>query len=167
MNKWDARFLELARTLAGWSKDPGTGCGAVVVRDRRILGTGYNGLPAGIEDRYERLMDRELKLKLTLHAEDNAILNAIVPVRGATIYVWPMPPCAHCAARIIQVGITRVVAAEPQPEQAERWRQSLMLSAEVLHEAGVSLETAPNMPPAAPKSPVQPFRPATSTNAHV
>ena len=167
MNKWDARFLELARTLAGWSKDPGTGCGAVVVRDRRILGTGYNGLPAGIEDRYERLMDRELKLKLTLHAEDNAILNAIVPVRGATIYVWPMPPCAHCAARIIQVGITRVVAAEPQPEQAERWHQSLMLSAEVLHEAGVSLETAPNMPPAAPKSPVQPFRPATSTNAHV
>ena len=167
MNKWDARFLELARTLAGWSKDPGTGCGAVVVRDRRILGTGYNGLPAGIEDRYERLMDRELKLKLTLHAEDNAILNAIVPVRGATIYVWPMPPCAHCAARIIQVGITRVVAAEPQPEQAERWRQSLMLSAEVLHEAGVLLETAPNMPPAAPKSPVQPFRPATSTNAHV
>ena len=167
MNKWDARFLELARTLAGWSKDPGTGCGAVVVRDRRILGTGYNGLPAGIEDRYERLMDRELKLKLTLHAEDNAILNAIVPVRGATIYVWPMPPCAHCAARIIQVGITRVVAAEPQPEQAERWRQSLMLSAEVLHEAGVLLETAPNMPPAAPKSPVQPFRPATRTNAHV
>ena len=167
MNKWDARFLELARTLAGWSKDPGTGCGAVVVRDRRILGTGYNGLPAGIEDRYERLMDRELKLKLTLHAEDNAILNAIVPVRGATIYVWPMPPCAHCAARIIQVGITRVVAAEPQPEQAERWHQSLMLSAEVLHEAGVSLETAPNMQPAAPKSPVQPFRPATSTNAHV
>ena len=167
MNKWDARFLELARTLAGWSKDPGTGCGAVVVRDRRILGTGYNGLPAGIEDRYERLMDRELKLKLTLHAEDNAILNAIVPVRGATIYVWPMPPCAHCAARIIQVGITRVVAAEPQPEQAERWHQSLMLSDEVLHEAGVSLETAPNMPPAAPKSPVQPFRPATSTNAHV
>ena len=167
MNKWDARFLELARTLAGWSKDPGTGCGAVVVRDRRILGTGYNGLPAGIEDRYERLMDRELKLKLTLHAEDNAILNAIVPVRGATIYVWPMPPCAHCAARIIQVGFTRVVAAEPQPEQAERWHQSLMLSAEVLHEAGVLLETAPNMPPAAPKSPVQPFRPATSTNAHV
>ena len=167
MNKWDARFLELARTLASWSKDPGTGCGAVVVRDRRILGTGYNGLPAGIEDRYERLMDRELKLKLTLHAEDNAILNAIVPVRGATIYVWPMPPCAHCAARIIQVGITRVVAAEPQPEQAERWHQSLRLSAEVLHEAGVSLETAPNMQPAAPKSPVQPFRPATSTNAHV
>jgi dCMP deaminase len=167
MNKWDARFLELARTLAGWSKDPGTGCGAVVVRDRRILGTGYNGLPAGIEDRYERLMDRELKLKLTLHAEDNAILNAIVPVRGATIYVWPMPPCAHCAARIIQVGITRVVAAEPQPEQAERWHQSLMLSAEVLHEAGVSLETAPNMQPAAPKSHVQPFRPETSTNAHV
>ena len=167
MNKWDSRFLELAQIIAGWSKDPGTGCGAVVVKDRRILGTGFNGLPAGIEDRYERLMDRELKLKLTLHAEDNAILNAIVPVRGATIYVWPMPPCAHCAARIIQVGITRVVAAEPQPEQAERWRQSLMLSAEVLHEAGVLLETAPNMPPAAPKSPVQPFRPATSTNAHV
>ena len=78
---------------------------------------------------------------LTIHAEDNAILNAVVPVRGATLYVWPMPPCAHCAARIIQVGIVRVVAPSPPREQAERWHQSLMLSSEVLREAGVSLET--------------------------
>lgn len=133
--------MELARVIAGWSKDPGTQCGAVIVKDRRILGTGYNGLPAGIEDRYDRLMDRDLKLHLTLHAEDNAILNAVTPVRGASIYIWPMPPCAHCAARIIQVGIVRVVAPSPPREQAERWHQSLMLSSEVLREAGVSLET--------------------------
>lgn len=142
MNKWDARFLELAQIIAGWSKDPGTGCGAVLTRNRKVLGLGYNGLPAGIEDSYVRLADRELKLSLTLHAEDNAILNSAVPLTGATIYVWPMPPCAHCAARIIQVGITRVVAADPPREQAERWHQSLMLSSEVLREAGVSLETA-------------------------
>lgn len=141
MNHWDRRFMELARVIAGWSKDPGTQCGAVIVKDRRILGTGYNGLPAGIEDRYDRLMDRDLKLHLTLHAEDNAILNAVTPVRGASIYIWPMPPCAHCAARIIQVGIVRVVAPSPPREQAERWHQSLMLSSEVLREAGVSLET--------------------------
>lgn len=140
-NKWDARFMELARVIASWSKDPGTACGAIVVKDRRILSTGYNGLPAGIEDRAERLEDRDQKLLITLHAEDNAILNAVSPVRGATIYVWPMPPCAHCAARIIQVGIVRVVAPSPPREQAERWHQSLMLSSEVLQEAGVSLET--------------------------
>lgn len=146
MNKWDSRFLDLAQVIAGWSKDPGTGCGAVVVKDRRVLGTGYNGLPTGIEDRYERLMDRDLKLSITIHAEDNAILNAIVPVRGATLYVWPMPPCAHCAARIIQVGIARVVAPAPPREQAERWHQSLMLSAEVLMEAGVIMETVQTCP---------------------
>ena len=141
MNHWDRRFMELAKIIAGWSKDPGTQCGAVIVRDRRILGAGFNGLPAGIEDRDELLQDRERKLMLTIHAEDNAILNAVVPVRGATLYVWPMPPCAHCAARIIQVGIVRVVTPSPPREQAERWHQSLMLSSEVLREAGVSLET--------------------------
>ncbi|MCC7280705.1 MAG: hypothetical protein IT487_20650 [Chromatiaceae bacterium] len=142
MNKWDSRFLELAQIIAGWSKDPGTGCGAVVVKDRRILGTGFNGLPAGIEDRYERLMDRDLKLQLTLHAEDNALARVNPQeARGATLYVWPMPPCAHCAARIIQSGIARVVAPAPPREQAERWHQSLLLSSEVLQEAGVSLET--------------------------
>lgn len=142
MNHWDRRFMELAKIIAGWSKDPGTQCGAVIVRDRRILGTGYNGLPSGIEDRDELLQDRERKLMLTIHAEDNAILNAVVPLAlGATLYVWPMPPCAHCAARIIQVGIVRVVAPSPPREQAERWHQSLMLSSEVLREAGVSLET--------------------------
>ena len=142
MNKWDARFLELAKLIAGWSKDPGTGCGAVVVKNRYILGTGYKGLPAGIEDRYERMMDRDLKLMLTIHAEDNALLSVEAhQARGATLYVWPMPPCAHCAARIIQVGIVRVVAPAPPREQAERWHQSLMLSSWVLRDAGVSMET--------------------------
>lgn len=141
MNHWDGRFMDLAQVVAGWSKDVSTKVGAIIVKDRRILSTGYNGLPAGIEDRAERLEDRERKLLITLHAEDNAILNAVAPVRGATIYIWPMPPCAHCAARIIQVGITRVVAAPPPPEQAERWHTSLMLSHEILEEAGVLFET--------------------------
>jgi dCMP deaminase len=141
MSAWDRRFMELAQVISGWSKDPTTKVGCVLVRNRRIMSTGFNGLPAGIEDRAERLEDRERKLLITLHAEDNCLLGVTESPRGATLYIWPMPPCAHCAARIIQAGIARVVAPPPPPEQAERWHQSLLLSYEVLEEAGVRFET--------------------------
>ena len=55
MSKWDERFLELAKQIASWSKDPSTQVGCVVVGpDREIRSTGFNGLPRGIEDSEER-----------------------------------------------------------------------------------------------------------------
>ena len=142
MNHWDRRWIELAQHYAGWSKDPSTAVGCVIASGKKQLGQGFNGFPPGIADNDQRLQDRDTRLALTIHAEINA-LACLSPGQGvgATLYVWPMPPCAHCAARIIQVGIVRVVAPSPPREQAERWHQSLMLSSEVLREAGVSLET--------------------------
>jgi dCMP deaminase len=68
--KWDLRFLELARHIAGWSKDPSTQVGCVVVgQDREIRSTGFNGFPRGIEDNEERLKDREQKYPLICHAK--------------------------------------------------------------------------------------------------
>ena len=141
-HKWDQRFLELARFYAGWSRDPSTKVGCVIAYGNVQLGQGFNGFPPGIADDDARLQDRDTRLALTIHAEQNALAGLPRGLgMGATLYVWPFPPCAPCAARIIQAGIVRVMAPEPAPELAERWRDSLALSSEVLREAGVSLET--------------------------
>lgn len=133
LSKWDARYLDLAQHVAGWSRDPSTKVGAVVVRpDKTIASMGFNGFPRGVLDD-ERLNDREVKLRMILHAEQNAILSAHERLAECTVYVWPMPPCSHCAAVLIQAGIKRVVAPSPQ----RRWVESCLLGREMLREAGV------------------------------
>lgn len=123
LSKWDARYLDLAQHVAGWSRDPSTKVGAVVVRpDKTIASMGFNGFPRGVLDD-ERLNDREVKLRMILHAEQNAILSAHERLAECTVYVWPMPPCSHCAAVLIQAGIKRVVAPSPQ----RRWVESCLL----------------------------------------
>lgn len=133
MDKWEERFLGLASHISSWSKDGSTKVGAVVVRpDKTIASMGFNGLPRGVLDD-ERLNDRDTKLRMILHAEQNAILSAHERLADCTVYVWPMPPCSHCAAVLIQAGITRVVAPAPQ----RRWVESCLLGREMLREAGV------------------------------
>ena len=74
-DKWDKRFLELAKHISLWSKDPSTKVGCVVVgEDREIRSTGFNGFPRGIEDDDGRLSDRSQKYPLICHAEENAII---------------------------------------------------------------------------------------------
>lgn len=140
LSKWDLRFLDLARFISTWSKDPSTQVGAVLVdRFNRIISAGFNGLPRGIADSESRLADRDTKLRLTLHAEDNALNFAAHDTRGATCYVWPMPPCGPCAARLIQSGVVRVVAPEPTPDLASRWGTDHWIAREALLEAGVEV----------------------------
>ena len=94
ISRWDVRFLRIAEEVRFWSKDPGTKVGCVLVNDRRILSTGYNGFPSTISDDLERYIDREYKLSVTVHAEANAILNAAkngTKVEGSTLYVT-FPP---------------------------------------------------------------------------
>ncbi|MEC9174168.1 MAG: dCMP deaminase family protein, partial [Candidatus Thermoplasmatota archaeon] len=110
--KWDRRFLDLASHISGWSKDPSTKVGCVVVgEDREIRSTGFNGFPRGIEDSMERLDDRELKYPLICHAEENAIMHAArigISLKDCTAYVtWP--PCTRCARSLIQAGVVEVV----------------------------------------------------------
>jgi len=108
---WDRRFLELAKQISSWSKDPKTKVGAVIANDKRfILGTGYNGFPRGVEDRPERYEDHDTKYAFVVHADLNAILNCEHRPEGATFYIWPLFPCNHCAKAIIQAGIKRVVS---------------------------------------------------------
>lgn len=138
MKHWDERFLRLADHIASWSRDPGTQVGAVIVRpDKTIASLGFNGLPRLVEDTPERLNDRDLKLKITIHAELNAVLNAKEPLAGYTIYVWPFHPCSACAASIIQSGLRRVVAPV---NECERWAASFELAGLMFREAGVTVD---------------------------
>ena len=107
--KWDNRFLELARVVSSWSKDPSTKVGAVIADNKHIVSVGFNGFPAHVEDREEWLANRETKLQLITHAEINAILNAARPVRGCTVYLYPIFPCPDCAKHLGAAGISRVV----------------------------------------------------------
>jgi len=137
---WDSRFLMLAKSIASWSKDPSTQVGAVAVKNRRVLGTGYNGFPHGISDLPGRLADRHEKLLRTVHAEANIIAHAArhgVSLEGSTVYVWPFLPCSNCCTLLIQAGISRVVAPDlPIPD---RWAENFALSQTMFREAKVNL----------------------------
>lgn len=141
--KWDNRFLELAKHISGWSKDPSTKVGCVVVGgDREIRSTGFNGFPRGISDDMDRLTDREKKYPLICHAEENAIMHAArigVSLKGSTAYVtWP--PCSRCARSLIQAGIVEIVYPETNGIP-ERWQDDFDTSNGMLHEAGIQVRT--------------------------
>jgi len=142
LNKWDQRFIRLATEVASWSKDPGTKVGAVLVDDRRIIATGYNGFPQNIEDSIQRYSNRDVKLAYTVHAEVNAILNAAkngAQTKNSTLYVT-FPPCVSCATSVVQAGVSMVVC--PCLSTApERWRESFQLGQDLLKEAGVLVVT--------------------------
>lgn len=141
MSHWDERFLDLAALVGGWSKDPSTHTGCVIVRpDRTIASLGYNGFARGVDDVPERLADRPTKYAMTVHAEVNAIIAAREVLHGCTIYVHPWPACAPCAAAIIQAGIIHIVSPEPTAEQCERWGDSWSLATTMLNEAEVALD---------------------------
>lgn len=136
-DKWDLRFLKMAKEISEWSKDPSTKTGAVIVDgDRRIVGTGYNGFAPGVLDTDQRLNDREIKYKLVVHCEVNAMILAERPVKGYTLYTWPFMSCAPCAAIMIRAGIKRCVA--PQNENP-RWKDSFALTRIQFEEAKVEL----------------------------
>lgn len=139
--KWDERFLRIAYEVSTWSKDPGTRVGSVLVQDRRIIATGYNGFPQGISDNLERYSNRDTKLAFTVHAEVNAILNAAksgAETRMSTLYVT-FPPCVRCATSIIQAGITRLVCPDLE-FSPERWRSSFEEGQMLLKEAELLVE---------------------------
>ena len=139
--KWDKRFLDLAKHVAEWSKDPSTKVGSVIVRpDRTIASVGYNGFPRGTDDSPELYENRAVKYERVVHAECNAILNAKEPLDGCSCYIWPLPSCANCAATIIQAGIFRVVYPLGHPT-AERFKDSIEIGGQMFEEAGILTST--------------------------
>jgi dCMP deaminase len=140
MTDWDRRFLDLAEHIGGWSKDPSTKTGCVIVRpDRTVASFGYNGFPRGVSDFEERLADRQVKYAMVVHAEANAVLSAYERLAGYTAYTH-LAPCSSCAGLLIQAGIVRVVAPHSTVYQLERWADSFNVARTMLDEAGVALD---------------------------
>lgn len=139
MANWDQRYLELARNIAGWSKDPSSKIGAVAIGSKgQVLAQGYNGFPRGIDDGEDNYNDRETKYKYVVHAEMNCIYNASyngVSLDGATLYVWGLPVCSECAKGIVQVGIKRVIM--PVMDIPDKWWESFLVTQDIFSQAGV------------------------------
>jgi len=130
---WDQYFMDIAFEVAKRSTCPRAQVGAIIVRDKRILTTGYNGAPTGLPHCTEVgcLMVGDHCAR-TLHAEQNAIIQAAlhgVSVAGGTIYVTHQP-CLTCAKMIINAGLKRVVYGGQYPDE---------LAVSVLEQAGVEL----------------------------
>lgn len=136
--KWDKRYLALSKEISSWSKDPSTKVGSIIVDpiDNYIISTGYNGFPIGVDDTEDRLNNREIKYKIIIHGERNALLRAHRPLKGCTLYVWPFMPCSVCAGMIIQSGIKRVVSVY---NDNGRWTDDFELSKEIFKESSVEL----------------------------
>jgi dCMP deaminase len=110
---WDEYFMGVAKLSSYRSKDPSTQVGACIVSDnKKIIGMGYNGFPRGIDDDVFPWGNEgeyiNTKYPYVVHAEVNAILNAIDKLDGATLFVT-LFPCNECAKLVIQSGIKEIV----------------------------------------------------------
>ena len=140
--KWDIRFIKLAKEVSTWSIDPSTKVGCVLVKNKRVISTGYNGFPKNISDNFDRLMDREQKYEITVHAEVNAVTTAAlhgVSTEGSTAYITLMP-CSRCASVLINAGVTAVCVLA-NPVIPDRWLSNFILASKLLAEAGVTYQT--------------------------
>ena len=139
---WHVRFIKLAHEVAEWSKDPSTKVGCVLVKNKRVISTGYNGFPKNISDSFDRLMDREQKYEMTVHAEINAITTAAlhgVSTEGASAYIT-FNPCSRCSAVLINAGIDSVYVSTAN-DIPTRWLENFILASKMLAEAGVEYHT--------------------------
>ena len=130
---WEEYFMEVARTVATRATCPRASVGAVLVRDHRILTTGYNGAPRGIAHCTEAgcIVVNDHCQRAT-HAEANAIVQGAlhgVGLQGATAYCTHQP-CVNCSKLLISAGVTKIVYDQPYPDP---------VGSELLAEAGVAL----------------------------
>lgn len=127
--KWDKRFMNLASTIALWSKDPVIKVGAVIVRhDKSIASTGYNGFPTSYDDTEFFYKNKAYKKLHMLHAEENALRFMMDHnTDGFSLYTT-FHPCKKCADKIIASGIKRVITMNldrafhgKDPKFIEKW----------------------------------------------
>ncbi|MEW5866709.1 MAG: cytidine/deoxycytidylate deaminase family protein [Bacillota bacterium] len=136
---WDEYFMEIARIVASRSTCLRRQVGAIAVRDRRILATGYNGAPSGLahcgevgclRTEWDVPSGERHELCRGLHAEQNVIIQAAlhgISIRGATVYCTNQP-CVLCAKMLVNAGISEIVYHGEYPDQ---------LAADILREADV------------------------------
>jgi dCMP deaminase len=139
---WNSKFMSIAKNISQWSKDISIGVGAVIVKDNRIISTGYNGFPERIDDEKPERHERPTKYFWTVHAEENSIINCArigVSTEGADMYcTWF--PCASCARMIVNAGIKKIICGQKPDLTNERFGKEFEIVLEMLHEADVDIE---------------------------
>ena len=139
--KWHYRYLNLAKEVAKWSKDPSSQIGAVAIGNKgQVLAQGYNGFPRGIRHSASRLNNKETKYKYIVHAEQNLIYNATyngVCLEDSEVYVSGLPVCSECAKGLIQVGVKQVIMPSPPEDTPGKWLESWELSKALFSECKV------------------------------
>ena len=136
-DRWTQSFFDHAFVAARLSKDPAGGVGAVIVGPgARIVSSGFNGLPSGINHNHILTSDRLTKLACTIHAEENALAFAWQDVMGMELYSTRQP-CARCAAMIVQRNISCVHYIVGQGSINPDWAHSFKLADEMFNLAGV------------------------------
>ena len=140
---WDVYFMRITREVSQRSTCLRRKVGAVLVRDRRILATGYNGAPSGLEHCEKVGCLRQLQnvpsgerheLCRGLHAEMNALIQAAlfgISTANSTLYTTAQP-CSLCAKMLINAGVKRIVMLDDYPDE---------LSKQMLSEASITLES--------------------------
>lgn len=132
---WDEYFMNIAKAVASRSTCSRRSVGALVVKDKRILATGYNGAPAGLRhcDHTGGADMRDGHCARSTHAEQNAIVQAArhgTMIDGATVYCTAQP-CLTCAKLLVNAGVKRVVYDGEYPDE---------LAVAILDEAGIALD---------------------------
>ncbi len=153
---WDEYFMSIAEQVSGRSTCVRRHCGAVIVKQKRILATGYNGVPTGLRhcedvgclrDRLGIPSGQQHELCRAIHAEQNAVVQAArhgTTIDGSTAYCTHQP-CVLCAKILINAGIVEIVYRDSYPDA---------LAEELLSEAGVVPRKIASAPPTeAPEAP--------------
>ena len=144
---WDEYFMAITRAVATRATCSRRSVGAVIVKDKRILATGYNGAPIGMRhcDHTNGGDMRDGHCARSTHAEQNALVQAArygTPIAGGTMYCTDHP-CLTCAKLLINAGIARIVYESAYPDE---------LAAALLREAGTGLDRSPAETPREPSA---------------
>lgn len=124
-SKWDQRFLDVAKLVSTWSKDPSTQVGAAIAGPQKeLISVGYNGFPRGMPDHEELYNNREWKYSRIVHGEMNALIHAKALPPGCTLYTYPVMSCDRCVVVMLQAGIRRFVTYKATPDKEERWGEA-------------------------------------------
>ena len=138
VKKWDLRFMEMAKLVASWSKDPSTKTGAVIIRpDRTVLSVGFNGFPRLMQDAPSLYEDRDEKYSRIINCEMNAMLHASDSLKDCCLYTWPFASCDRCVVHMAEAGVKRFVFPAIPEDKKERWGATLKKTVSYLDEMGL------------------------------
>lgn len=140
---WDEYFMRHVYLAASKSKDASTHIGAVLVRENRVIGEGFNGICRGVIDAFPHRDERPEKYFWYEHGERNSIYNCAyhgIATKDSVMYTNDVP-CADCARAAIQAGIVEIVLHRQWHElgMGEKWKENARRSLEMFEEAGIKI----------------------------